>query len=133
MQLSIDTIRDRWAVDDLSPELAADYQVVDGPQRQGDVSIWPADGCEWPAGPVPAGGVPVVTGEAGGNTHLLSGDGLWATNPNPPTPTDLRLGVLTVPDGGVAFLGHREHRMKVIGPGCYTIERQRERQRIVQD
>lgn len=104
--------------------------VVTGLQRQGDVIVIPTDNAGGGA-PIPAEGVAVVRGENGGNTHLLLGDGEWA-----PTGTGLSLGVLTVPEDGVAVLAHPEHGFNRIGPGVYEIRRQREQAdeiRMVQD
>lgn len=133
--MSHETIQAEYGVADISPELVDEYPVCCGPQRQGDVIVWPHRPGKnaWTAVAIPAEGVAVVRGEVGGHTHLLQGAGVWAANPSPVTSTNLVLGVLTIPDGGVAFLGHEEHRMKVIGAGCYTVERQRERERIVRD
>lgn len=124
-----------YGVTDLSPELVDEYPVCTGPQRQGDVLVWPvkAGKSAWDAKPIPAAGIAVVRGENGGHTHMLQGAGLFARNPKPATATNLVLGLLTVSEGEVAFLGHEEHRMKVIGAGTYQLERQRERERVVAD
>ena len=70
-------------------------------------------------------GVPVVRGEAGGNTHLLvavEGDVCWR-----PNTTDMAIqGTVTVAEGGQAGLIHPEHGLTLIGPGCYSVERQTE-------
>ena len=84
--------------------------------------------------PVPPEGIPVVRGEAGGNTHLLVAEGpvSWA-----PNTTDRAIqGSLVVEEGGVAYLTHPEHGCQGIGPGHYTVRRQREQAeeiRIVAD
>jgi len=91
------TIFDRHNVS-IPPDLAADIDVpvLTGPQRQGDVGIFPRP----PAGaaeltsmsPIPAEGVRVVRGEATGNAHILHADGpavLWSASSG-----GLRLGVL---------------------------------------
>lgn len=86
------------------------------------------------ATPVPAGGVPVVRGENGGNTHLLIGDGAYDTGRR--DPTGLLLGVATVPRGGTALLSHPEHGGLLLAPGTYELRRQREQAdqiRLVQD
>lgn len=104
--------------------------VVSGLQRQGDVIVVPTGGVAG-GSPIPTEGVAVVRGENGGNTHLLLGDGTWT-----PDAAGLRLGHLTVPDGGVAVLAHPEHGFNRIGPGVYEVRRQREQAdeiRMVQD
>jgi len=100
--------------------------VLTGPQCQGDVAVLPVTTVH-PGQPLPAGGVPVVRGEAGGNTHLLlpgSKGVTWA--PAVDGDGDLVLGHVTVPAGGVAYLAHPEHSYSGIGPGVYRIGRQRE-------
>lgn len=109
-----------------------DIPVLTGLQFQGDVAVVPADG--WlpntqKAAPVPPAGIAVVRGENGGHTHLLlaSGPCTWAPSTTAGTdPSDLDLGVLTVPDGASAFLAHPEHAYSGIGAGTYVIRRQRE-------
>jgi hypothetical protein len=65
----------------------------------------------------------VVRSEVGGNTHLLIGEGLrWA----PVEQFGQNLGVVTVPNGGVGYLAHPEHGYLAMGPGAYTVRRQRE-------
>lgn len=123
---------------DIHPHLDRDalVPVSRGLQRQGDVLIVPAAIVRPEAQAetlVPREGVPVVRGEAGGNTHLLLADGpvRWDT-----APRDLTLGVLTVEPGATAYLAHPEHGYAGIGPGTYVIRRQREQAdeiRIVQD
>lgn len=86
---------------------------------------------------VPQGGVQVVRGENGGNTHtLLAETGSVFFDQRTPSATDLSLGTLTVPEGSVALLAHPEHAFSRIGAGSYTIHRQREQSdeiRIVRD
>jgi hypothetical protein len=109
-----------------------DIPVLTGLQFQGDVAVVPTTG--WlPATsepePVPAEGIAVVRGENGGHTHLLlaSGPCTWAPSTAAGTdPSDLDLGVLTVPQGASAFLAHPEHAYSGIGAGSYVIRRQRE-------
>ena len=126
-------------------ELLADIEVpvLTGPQRQGDVLVWPRS----PIGAaeterlvtVPAEGVAVVMGEATGNTHLLQPEpGCdpigWAPNTDP---DNLVLGVLHVPDGATAWLIHTdEHGANGVGPGTYLLKGKREQadeERRVQD
>jgi len=100
--------------------------VVTGLQRQGDVIVVP-DKKATATTPVPAGGVPVVRGEAGGNTHALVADGPGVLcDVKTATARNLTLATLTVPEGAVAFLAHPEHGFSGIGPGTYTLRRQRE-------
>lgn len=113
--------------------------VVAGMQRQGDVIVIPAamlERAEVVTTRVPPTGVPVVRGEAGGNTHLLLGDGPVFYAPAPDRFGSLDLGTLTVPDGSVGYLAHPEHAYSGIAPGTYVIRRQREQAneiRLVQD
>jgi len=110
----------------------ADIPVLTGLQFQGDVAVIPTtDQTALPiaAASVPRQGVAVVRGESGGNTHLLlaSGPCYWAPSATAGTdPSDLDLGVLTVPDGSTAYLAHPEHAFAGIGGGTYLLRRQRE-------
>jgi hypothetical protein len=110
----------------LEPQLARDLEipVLTGPQVQGDVIILPTRAGKTTGAPIPAGGVPVVRGENGGNTHLLVGAGTW--HPTAPTRAGTDLGTLTVPDGSEAFMLHPEHGANAMGPGTYLLRRQRE-------
>lgn len=111
-----------------------DIPVLDGLQFQGDVAVIPntASGksvVSRDKHTVPQAGVAVVRGENGGNTHLLlaSGPCYWVPSTTAGTdPTDLDLGVLTVPDGSTAYLAHPEHAYAGIGAGTYVLRRQRE-------
>lgn len=103
-------------------EAQAEIPVLAGPQRQGDVLILPTRPGENRGERIPPEGVPVVRGEATGSAHLLVGDGWWR-------PCDNRgqdLGVLTIPDGGAAYLLHPEHGAQGFAPGAYLVRRQRE-------
>lgn len=125
------TVEDHLDLDDLVP-------VHTGLQRQGDVIVVPVIGNAKPAStPVPAAGVPVVRGEAGGNTHAIVADGPGVCcDTRQASTTNLTLATLTVPDGSVAYLAHPEHAYTGIGPGTYTLRRQREQAdelRMVQD
>jgi len=125
------TVNDLIAVHgvDIDPHLDRQVTVAvsTGTQRQGDIIVIPAvmvgRGRAAAATPVPPVGVPVVRGEAGGNTHLLLADGPVRYDA---APADLTLGVLTVEDGAVAYLAHPEHGYAGIGPGTYVVRRQRE-------
>lgn len=100
--------------------------VLTGPQRQGDVGVFPrpALGAAEPKGSlVPAEGVAVVVGEATRNMHLLQSDGpvFWSPAVAQPAGSVL-LGILDVPDGSTAWLIHTdEHGVNGIGPGCYRL------------
>lgn len=100
--------------------------VHDGLQFQGDVAVIPTEDPSVVGGAVPADGIPVVRGENGGNTHLLlPAPGVtWA--PTDSGRSGLDLGVLTVAAGATAWLAHPEHGYLGIGPGRYTVRRQRE-------
>lgn len=110
-------------------ERDATVPVLTGMQRQGDVYVIPARPGKDRGGPIPSGGVPVVRGEAGGNTHALVSDGpcLWrATTVDP-----LEVGTLTVPAGTECFLAHPEHGFLGIGAGSYRLRRQREQADVI--
>lgn len=114
--------------------------VLTGLQRQGDVIVIPVAKhgatTDIATYPVPAGGTPVVRGEAGGNTHAIVADGPVFCDVRAASATNLTLALLTVPEGSIAYLAHPEHAYSGIGPGSYTIRRQREQAdelRMVQD
>lgn len=110
----------------------ATVPVTAGLQRQGDVLVIPAGLTRNPATtPVPATGVPVVRGEAGGNTHLLLADGPVFYDALPARAGDLNLGVVTVPAGSVGYLAHPEHAYSGIAAGTYVIRRQREQADVI--
>lgn len=115
------------AVTDVPAELALaiDVPVLSGPQPQGDVMVIPAGGRVADAmTPLPRAGVPVVRGEAGGNTHALLGTpGVRWDRGRDGAQT---LGTLTVPDDATAWLEHPEHGQAGIAPGSYVLRRQRE-------
>lgn len=117
-------------------EAQAAIPVLTGLQVQGDVAIVPSRPSMKQGTPVPAGGIAVVRGESGGNTHLLVAEGPVSWAPVVGNPTVLDLGVVTVPEGATAFLLHPEHGANAMGPGNYTLRRQREQAdelRIVAD
>jgi hypothetical protein len=117
-------------------EAQAAIPVLTGLQVQGDVAIVPSRPSMRQGTPVPAGGIAVVRGESGGNTHLLVAEGPVSWAPVVGNPTGLDLGVVTVPEGATAFLLHPEHGANAMGPGNYTLRRQREQAdelRIVAD
>lgn len=104
----------------------ATVPLLDGqPGFQGDVSIRPTSAAA--ITPMPLR-VDVVRGEAGGNTHSLHPDGpgvTWDAHA-PSGEVDLRLGVVTVPDGSEAVLAHPEHGFLRLAPGSWEIGRQRD-------
>ncbi len=117
--------------------------VIDTAQAQGDLLVIPLSWVDrdvrttsdaaWAT--VPACGVEVVRGVAGGNAHTLHADPgtcRWTTDVH--DDEDLAVGVLeaTAP----AWLLHREHGAAGIAPGRYVVRRQREQaeeQRLVAD
>jgi hypothetical protein len=110
--------------------------VLTGIQRQGDVLVYPLqDVLAYSA--VPAKGMPVVQGENGGNTHAVyAADGPVFCDVKAGNTRDLRVALLSVPEGSTAYLGHPEHGFLGIAPGSYEIRRQREmaeEMRMVQD
>lgn len=109
--------------------------ILDGLQFQGDLAVVPVSG-RTASTVVPVKGLPVVKGENGGNTHSLHGDGQVFFDPRDAETRNLSLGLLTVPAGSTAYLGHPEHAFSGIAPGSYEIRRQREQAeelRMVQD
>lgn len=107
-------------------ESQADIPVGTGPQRQGDIIVLPERPSADDLGDaVPAQGIAVVRGEAGGNTHLLVADGSvgWKVFVDA---AEQDLGTLTVAAGATAYLLHPEHGAQGIGVGTYLIRRQRE-------
>lgn len=117
-------------------EAQAAVPVLSGVQRQGDIIVLPtAPGAEVGV-PVPADGIAVVRGEAGGNTHLLVADGPVSWRPSTNSGDQAHLGTVTVPDGAAGYLLHPEHGAQGIAPGTYRIRRQREQadlERLVAD
>lgn len=111
----------------------AEVPVLTGPQRQGDVAIFPRPKLgkaeRATVVPVPAEGVAVVQGEAatGGNAHVLLAEGPCTWTPHTARPGDVLLGVLDVPEGATAFLIHtEEHGANAIGAGTYRLVGKRE-------
>lgn len=103
-----------------------DIPVLAGIQRQGDVLIRPILSV-LATTPVPATGTPVVQGESGGNTHAIyAADGPVYCDLTPGSAPDLRVALLSVPEGSTAYLAHPEHGYMGIAPGSYEIRRQRE-------
>lgn len=125
--------------------------VLTGPQRQGDVAVFPRGrngevavlderGQPVVIGPLTAGevklaklvpseGIAVVRGEATGNTHLLHAAGTcrWLEKGTALGGDSVLLGVLEVGDGAECFLIHTdEHGANGIGPGTYRLHGKRE-------
>lgn len=116
----------RFGVDVLSHlDRAVSIPMVSTIGRQGDVLILTKSSRNATTA-LPAAGFPAVRGEAGGNTHLLLGDGPVFYDQHPASATSLTLGVLTVPAGSTAYLAHPEHAYLGIAPGTYELRRQRE-------
>lgn len=103
-------------------EADAEIPLICGLQVQGDIAIVPTRPGLDTGTPVPPAGVPVVRGEAGGNTHLLVADGAVSWRPA----SDVELGTVTVDDGAAAYLLHPEHGANGLAPGTYRLRRQRE-------
>jgi hypothetical protein len=126
---------------DIDPQLDREISVPvsNGLQRQGDILVVPTEASSKPSKEhkVGAEGVAVVRGEAGGNTHLLLGDGpVFYAPVNGRSTNALALGTITVPEGSTGYLAHPEHGYAGIAPGTYTVNRQREQAdeiRLVQD
>lgn len=107
--------------------------VLDGPQAQGDLLVIPLATVEdaitipWSARSldVPAQGIELLRGAAGGNPHTLVADpGACRWRPDVWDLTDLALGVVEA--AGTAYLLHPEHGATGLAPGAYVIRRQRE-------
>lgn len=107
-------------------DLDFEVPVLSGVQRQGDVIVVP-DPSASASTPVPAAGTPVVRGESGGNTHAIHADGPGVLcDTYPASASSLTVASLVVPEGSAAYLAHPEHAFNGIGPGRYSIRRQRE-------
>jgi hypothetical protein len=113
-------------------ELEARIPVLDGLQAQGDLIVIPeryADRVSVPAyatwRAVPATGIELLRGAAGGNTHSLVADpggGTWTTAVI--DRTGLAVGMLRA--SAPAYLIHAEHGATGIAPGTYLFRRQRQ-------
>lgn len=125
--LTAEALIERFNIDiDPHLERSAEVAVISGLQFQGDVGVIPAPDAEPATTPVPIAGVPVVRGEAGGNTHAVVADGAVFCDVREADASDLKLAVLTVAEGATAYLAHPEHGYSGIGPGTYNLTRQRE-------
>ncbi|RFS86770.1 hypothetical protein D0T12_00270 [Actinomadura spongiicola] len=107
-----------------------DIPTIAGLQHQGDVSVIPAAMASPDYQPavtqVPASGIAVVHGEAGGHTHLLLASGDVRYEAAHGAADDITLGSLEVGDGATAWLDHPEHGNTGIAPGRYVLRRKRE-------
>lgn len=127
------------AIDAIGVDIIAEYEAeasvpfLDSLQFQGDVAVRPVQKTKAATTVVTSEGVPVIKGEAMGNTHLLI-PGLDAA---PDTvkfdfredaKNPLVVGILTITTGGSAMLAHPEHGYSGVLPGTYEIRRQRERE-----
>ncbi|TDD96322.1 hypothetical protein [Actinomadura rubrisoli] len=128
MELLSSVLSDGADLAHLAAEL--DIPTIAGLQHQGDVSVIPAamavEDFQHPMSPVPAAGVAVVRGEAGGHTHLLLASGDVWYDARDGAANDIVLGSLEVGDGATAWLDHPEHGNTGIGPGLYVLRRKRE-------
>lgn len=122
---------DRHGVDvDAHLDRDASVPTLTGVQAQGDVLVVPSPVSA--TTPVPPDGVPVVRGEAGGNTHLLLADGdVRCDLSDGVSATSLTLAHVTVSDGAVGWLAHPEHGYLGVGPGSYELRRQREQADVI--
>ncbi|MEV5888258.1 hypothetical protein [Nonomuraea fuscirosea] len=118
--------------------------VVDGLQAQGDLIVIPLPLVatsvtliaeeRWE--PVPAVGVELLRGAAGGNPHTLVADpGTCRWTTHVADSQDLAIGVFTA--SAPVYLLHPEHGGSGCAPGTYVVRRQREhegtRARLVAD
>lgn len=136
MTASLSTLIDRHSIDVLDHlDREALVPIVSGLQRQGDVIVVPSTGAR-ATKKVPAAGIAVVRGEAGGNTHTIVAEGNVYCDVREASATNLTLATLTVTEGSTAYLAHPEHAYSGIGAGTYELRRQREQAdelRMVQD
>ena len=122
----------RDVLDHLEKETAV--PVVDGLQAQGDLIVvpfpvagravsLPASPARWR--PVPATGVELLRGAAGGNAHTLVADPGTCVWTNDVYDAEmLALGAFRATD--VVYLLHPEHGGSGVAPGTYIVRRQRE-------
>ncbi len=107
----------------------ATVPVLRDPQIQGDVSILPVED-RAASTPIPEKGVVVATGR-GGHDHRLLPGGFFDRSRL--ADDSLEIGVLTVPEGGEAFMAHDEHGYMGFAPGSYVIGRQREQADVIRE
>lgn len=112
-----------------------------GPQRQGDVYVWPVDMyahvtlvARDTRDVHPS--VDVVDAGTARHAHTLTalaGQASWTPGRSD---NGLAIGTLTVVEGAVCYLSHDEHNTLAVGSGSYVVTRQREQadeQRLVAD
>lgn len=127
-------VLERVGIDAPNPAIAdIEVPVLTGLQRQGDVAVIPraalGDAELAAYDQVPASGVPVVVGEATGNTHILMPDhgSTVFYRATPGRDGDVTLGVVHVPTGSTAWLIHTdEHGVNGIGAGTFRVHGKRE-------
>jgi len=119
----------REAIGTVGGSVSYDVPTLTGLQAQGDLLVIPVpdaarnkfvDGETW--SDLEAKGIVLLTGEEG-HDHLLRGTpGVQYVH----YPERQTIASLTVPEGGLAVLGHDTHGDACIGAGVYVIRRQRE-------
>ncbi|MFE3450602.1 hypothetical protein ACFXJ8_16885 [Nonomuraea sp. NPDC059194] len=116
-------------------EQSARIPVVDGLQAQGDLIVIPlpvvaSSVRPWPDArwtDVPAEGVELLRGGAGGNPHTLVADpGTCRWTADVSDSDLLAIGIFET--SAVAYLLHPEHGASGCTPGAYVVRRQRERE-----
>lgn len=103
----------------------AEIPVIDTAGIQGDVTLLRVTTSPATT-PIPAEGILVVRGEAGGNTHSLHGNGFWDTDRRGVLPPGLYYGTLTVPEGGTVLLSHCQHGGLLVSEGTWEVGGQRQ-------
>ena len=113
-------------------ELEASIPVVDGPQAQGDLIVLPeryvpgvtvSRYASWRE--VPASGIELLRGAAGGNTHTLVADrGTCEWAGTVVDRSGLAIGMLRA--SAPVYLIHAEHGATGIAAGTYLVRRQRQ-------
>lgn len=122
---------DRFGVDvDDHLDRSADVPVLSSLQAQGDVIFIPrrSGKSSRPAQLVPAEGLALVSGVAGGHIHLLLAAGPVMFVPGV---ADGDVGLITVPDGAEAYSAHPEHGYLGLAPGIWCVRRQREQADVI--
>jgi hypothetical protein len=120
-------------LDHLEPSVS--IPVIDGLQAQGDLiviplsvvatEVRPVSPDPWGWAAVPAEGIELLRGAAGGNPHTLVADPgtcRWTTDVRDPD----RLAIGIFETSAPAYLLHPEHGATGCAPGGYVVRRQRE-------